>query len=83
MKPHKVKYTTRNVYLVSGKLHRDDGPAVEYSNGRKEWWIDGKRHREDGPAIMLSNGDEEWFINGRELSAQETEIIKFMREMGK
>lgn len=26
-----------------GKLHREDGPAVEYSNGEKEWWIDGAR----------------------------------------
>lgn len=26
-----------------GKLHRDDGPAIEPApgNGRKEWWLDG------------------------------------------
>lgn len=23
------------------ELHRENGPAVEYTNGHKEWWIDG------------------------------------------
>lgn len=23
-----------------GRLHRYDGPAVIYADGRKEWWID-------------------------------------------
>ncbi len=22
-------------------LHREDGPAVEWTNGGKEWWLDG------------------------------------------
>jgi hypothetical protein len=33
------------------KLHKEDGPAVIYKNGREEWYINGKRHREDGPAV--------------------------------
>jgi hypothetical protein len=24
-----------------GQLHREDGPAVEYANGTKEWWMYG------------------------------------------
>ena len=36
-----------------GKLHRVDGPAIEYSNGTKEWYINGKRHRLDDPAINI------------------------------
>jgi len=28
-------------WLVNGKLHRLDGPAVEYLYGRKEWYVNG------------------------------------------
>jgi hypothetical protein len=45
-------------------LHREDGPAVIWDNGTKEWWIDGRRHREDGPAIEWSNNTKEWYQNG-------------------
>ena len=24
--------------------HREDGPAIEWSNGTKEWWLEGKRY---------------------------------------
>jgi hypothetical protein len=53
------------------KLHREDGPAIEYSSGAKEWWINGKYHREDGPAYESSNGYKEWWINGVSLSEQQ------------
>ena len=49
----------------TGNLDRKNGPAIEWSNGDKEWWVDGKRHREDGPAIVLSNGSKSWYINGK------------------
>ena len=26
-----------------GQIHRENGPAVEYSDGHKEWWLNGKR----------------------------------------
>ncbi len=26
-----------------GKLHREDGPAVEHADGTKEWYVSGKR----------------------------------------
>ena len=45
-------------------LHRENGPAIEYANGNKEWYLSGKLHREDGPAIEYSNGDKEWYLNG-------------------
>jgi len=28
-------------WYLNGKYHREDGPAVEYSTGHKEWWING------------------------------------------
>ena len=45
-------------------LHREDGPAVECTDGSKYWYINGKQHREDGPAAEWSNGDKSWWING-------------------
>ena len=45
--------------------HREDGPAVEWSNGTKEWYINGKRYREDGPAVEWADGAKFWFINGQ------------------
>jgi hypothetical protein len=51
-------------YYLNDKYHREDGPAVEFSDGSKYWYINGKRHREDGPAIEYKDGDKKWFING-------------------
>ena len=53
-----------------GKLHHIDGPAIEYVDGRKEWWIDGKRHRLDGPAIEWADGTKEWCINGQHVTKE-------------
>ena len=47
------------------KPHREDGPAVEYSDGDKAWYLNGKRHREDGPAVEYSSGDKAWYLNGQ------------------
>jgi len=27
---------------LNGKLHREDGPAIEFANGGTEYWINGK-----------------------------------------
>ncbi len=31
-------------WLMNGKLHREDGPAIEYANGTKRWFLDGKEY---------------------------------------
>ena len=54
-------------WLLNGKCHREDGPAVEYANGGKEWHLNGECHREDGPAIEHTNGNKRWFLNGKEI----------------
>lgn len=51
-------------WWLRGKLHREDGPAVEYSNGDKEWRLNGQLHRADGPAIEMENGSKFWFLHG-------------------
>jgi hypothetical protein len=65
------EHDTKEWKLPSGDLHREDGPAVERSNGYKAWFLNGKRHREDGPAIEYSNGDKSWYINGISYNEQE------------
>ena len=60
----------KNWYL-NGKLHREDGPAIEYTNGDKHWYLNGKLHREDGPAVEYSDGYKEWYLNGTEYTEAE------------
>ena len=64
-------YGTRWYRNAMGQLHRDDGPAVEWSNGTKSWYQNGLRHRTDGPAIEYSDGGKVWYINGEELTQAE------------
>ena len=44
-------------FYKGGRLHRDDGPAVIWSDGQKEWWVNGIM-----ASIYLSNNDD---ITGR------------------
>ena len=52
-------------YNDEGQKHREDGPAIEYVNGGKQWWLDGKLHRENGPAVEYFDGDKYWYLNGK------------------
>ena len=64
-------------WSLSGELHREDGPAIEYANGSKFWCRNGKLHREDGPAIELANGATLWYLNGNRYSKEEYTLISF------
>ena len=50
---------------LNHNLHREDGPAIEYADGGKEWYLNGKLHREDGPAVELADGSKVWTLNGK------------------
>jgi hypothetical protein len=52
-------------WYLDGKLHREDGPAIECADGSKYWYLDGKSHREDGPAIEFANGTKYWYLDGK------------------
>ena len=73
MKEYRVKvYENRTEwYNLDDELHRENGPAIEWLCGDKEWYLNGKLHREDGPAVEEANGDKEWWLNGKELTEQE------------
>ena len=60
----------REYYNHAGKLHRVEGPAVEYANGDMSWWLNGCRHRIGGPAIEW-DGNKRWFLHGVEYTKQE------------
>ena len=73
MKEYKVKVTNSKTewFNLNSKRHREDGPAIEFADGDKQWYINDKRHREDGPAIDFANGGKSWFINGEYLTETE------------
>jgi hypothetical protein len=53
------------IYFDSeGRLHRDDGPAVEYVDGTKHWYQHGLLHRDGGPAVEHSNVCKCWYQHG-------------------
>ena len=65
-------------WRVDGRLHRTDGPAVEYADGSKLWYQNGQRHRTDGPAIEYTDGRKEWWVNGKGLT--EAEFIRLVKQ---
>ena len=73
MKTYKVQVDeggTKYWYL-NDKLHRDDGPAVEYSDGTKKWYLNGEVHRTDGPAVEYAGGINRWYLNNKEFTETE------------
>ncbi len=64
-------------WYLNEKLHREDGPAVEYASGAKYWFINGQRHREDGPAAEFSDGSKSWWYHGKRIDCSSNE--EFLR----
>ena len=67
----KVYNDGRKSWHLNGKLHREDGPAIECIDGSKYWYLNGKRHREDGPAVEWAGGNKYWYLNGTEYTEAE------------
>ena len=38
----KIDSHGNKVWYKNGKYHREDGPAIEYATGDKEWWLNNK-----------------------------------------
>ena len=68
-------------WYFNGKLHREDGPALEYPNGAKSWFLNGKRHREDGTAIEYADGTKRWYLNDIKFSFED--YIQELKLLGK
>jgi len=67
MQEYKVKVNTAGTieWYQNDKLHRLDGPAIEYANGYKFWYQNDKLHRLDGPAVEYANGYKVWYQNDK------------------
>ena len=69
-------------WYMNHHLHKEDGPAIEYSDGSNYWFINGKLHREDGPAIEYPDGIKFWYYQSKEIDCKDNEeflrIIKLM-----
>ena len=50
----KVEYNGDTFWYINGKLHREDGPAVEWANGSKEWYLNGGELTEEQHKIQTS-----------------------------
>jgi len=57
-------YDDRTEWFLNGALHRENGPAIEWTDGTKHWYKEGERHRLDGPACECSNGNKYWYKEG-------------------
>ena len=57
-------------WKVNGFYHRENGPAIECTNGYKAWWKDGLRHRLNGPSQINQNGEKAWHIEGVQLTEE-------------
>ena len=60
MNPVITKFGSKWWYDSDGKLHREDGPAIEWAYGSNAWYKHDKLHREDGPAIEADQHKEYW-----------------------
>jgi hypothetical protein len=80
-----VDNTGKITWYKDGLRHREDGPAVEHSNGYKSWFTNGKRyveawyqnglrHRTDGPAVECPDGHKEWWIDGVQTKVEYPDI---------
>jgi hypothetical protein len=64
-----IEYTVKvtdngsRCWYLNGNLHREDGPACEFTNGTRWWVLNDKLHREDGPAIENADGTRQWYLN--------------------
>jgi hypothetical protein len=60
-----AEYGTTRYWYKDGKHHREDGPAIIFSDGTKFWEYRGMLHRTNGPAIEFSSGAKEYWLSDR------------------
>lgn len=74
-----VNINNVQTWFKNGKCHNDDGPAVIYVNGTKNWQQNGEYYREnDLPHIEHANGEKYWWCNGWHKTLEEYLLAKVM-----
>jgi hypothetical protein len=71
MEPKLKTYPSgRQEWLLNGKYHREDGPAIIFPDGHQHWCLNDKLHREDGPAVIWPDGSEYWYANNKHITQE-------------
>jgi hypothetical protein len=61
-----------SIYITDGRLHREDGPALETSDGTSYYFINGALHRDNGPAICSADPKLcHWYKHGMRIPSQD------------
>jgi len=70
-------------YMLNGKHHNEEGPAIIWLNGMKCWYINGKRHRINGPAIEYVgiNKPDKYYINDIETTKEGMELYYMLMKL--
>jgi hypothetical protein len=64
-------------WYKDGQLHREGGPAVEYANGKTEWWLQGMKLTDDEVREYRQKlVQEEWRKAADEIVAEMREGLK-------
>lgn len=73
-----VKCWSETYWLLKNRIiHKDDGPAIIYDDGRSQiWYCNNQKHRVDGPAGIFKNSFKkkdyyEFWIFGKEYREQD------------
>jgi len=70
---------TIKTWMRDGLRHRDNGPAIEMSDGHKEWWLNGEfQRRERSKAFLEWTAKDNW--NKRIRVTQHSEVYLAERE---
>lgn len=62
----RVLETGTQEWYLGGRPHREDGPAVTYTDGSEYWYLHGNLHRDGGPAISYAGGTKKWYRHGKQ-----------------
>jgi hypothetical protein len=63
-----IKITCKYIkWTRDGIAHRNDGPAMTFSDGGEYWCQHGKFHRDGGPAVTYSDGRQFWYWRGESI----------------
>lgn len=67
-------------WYLNGLKHREDGPAIEWSNGDKEWYQHGVPYRKNGPTVERANGNLYWHNKKGELHREDGPAAKIKNQ---
>lgn len=73
-------YDYKTIWYKDGLIHREEGPAIEWSNGDKEWYQHGVPYRKNGPTVERANGNLYWHDKNGELHREDGPAIKIKNQ---